>query len=99
MRFNVIGGTRYFAASKRVLLGAVASSLVVAQVWAQSAPTGCGLNGQFTTTGTNTATGTGTAAGNSIAAVETSTAQVMELVAQRRAQEAGACPANFLRVG
>ena len=40
-----------------------------------------------------------TPAGTSLAAAEASTAQVMELVAQRRATEAEACPAGSVRLG
>ena len=100
MLFRVIDGKRSFAVSRTALISTIASSLLSAQANAQAIPappTGCD-RGLFTT-GNNTIPAAATAAGTSLAAAEASTAQVMELVAQRRAQEAEACPANFIKVG
>ncbi len=103
MRFKVIDA-RCTAVSKRALLSAVASSLIVAQAGAQQylTPPGCDLklqNAQLFTSLNNQIGTTGTAVGSSLNSAEASTAQVMEIVAQRRAQEAESCPANFSRVG
>jgi hypothetical protein len=102
MRFEVIARTRYSAISKRALLGAVAWPLLVAQAGAQfvnpGGVAGCSI-APFFTDQNNTTPASATAAGTSLAAAEASTVQAMEVVAQRRAQEAESCPEGFTKSG
>jgi hypothetical protein len=103
---------RVSALSKKVLLGAAAASVLVAAAEAQQFVTPvCGnaaLLGQTAdpqyagtvfTSATNTTSAVSTAAGTSLSAADASTAQAMEVVAQRRAQEAYPCPSGFVKSG
>ena len=82
------------------LLSAVFSMLGAPEVYAGSPP-GCPLNNYFSMD-TNTNPGTGTGAGTSLASAEASTAQVLEVLAQRRTaadEKPRICPKGSVLVG
>lgn len=68
------------------------------QAAAAGAPPGCDVDTYFTN-GFNTSSASSSAAGTVLSAAEASTTQTMELVAQRRAQEAAICPIGYTREG
>jgi hypothetical protein len=63
------------------------------------ASSGLGSIAQFFTTLNNTANASSSVAGTSLSAADASTAQAMEVVAERRAQEAYPCPPGFAKLG
>ncbi len=98
---SIRGVSRKLATS--ALICTAASSMLVEAAAAQFVTPSCSqsLPGlpQLFTAKNNVTSALATPAGTSLAAAEASTAQTMEVVAQRRADEAEFCPKGFTKVG